>query len=132
MCKWIMDLGASKHMTSHKATFDTYELITPCNVHFGDNSVIQTIGIRSIVVEAILEGKNNQICIKDVFHISKLHSNLLSLSKLVSNGLKIQFNLNECIVKSYNGEAIAIAPCKRNLYKINFVKVHKVKATNLV
>ena len=132
MCKWIMDSGASKHMTLHKAAFDTYEVITPRNVHLDDNNVVQAIGMESIVVEAILEGKINQIHIKDMLHVSKLHANLLSVSKLVSNDLKIQFNLNECIVKSCNGEAIAIAPRKRNLYEINFVKVHEAEATNLV
>ena len=40
--------------------------------------------------------------------------------------------MNECIVKSCNGEGIAIAPRKRNLYKINFVKVNEVETTNLL
>ena len=54
------------------------------------------------------------------------------MSKLVSNGLKIKFNLNEYIVKFCNGKAIAIAPRERNLYEINFVKVHEAEAANLV
>ena len=32
MYKWIMDSGASKHMTLHKAAFDTYEVIIPRNM----------------------------------------------------------------------------------------------------
>lgn len=40
MCKWIMDLGASKHMTSRTTTFEMYEVITPRNVHLGDNNVL--------------------------------------------------------------------------------------------
>lgn len=27
MCKWIVDSEATKHMTSHRATFDTYEIL---------------------------------------------------------------------------------------------------------
>ena len=132
MYKWIMDLSVSKHMTSHKTTFDTYEVITPRDVHLGDNSAIQDIGMGSIVVEAIIEGKISQIHIKYVFHVPELHANLLSVTKLVSNRLTVQFNLKKYIVKSCNGEAIAIAPYERNLYKIHFVKVHKVEAANLV
>lgn len=35
-------------------------------------------------------------------------------------------------VKSYDGEAIAIAPRKQNLYNIKFMKVHKTEIANLV
>ena len=40
MCKWIMNSGTSKYMISHKDAFDTYEIITPCNVHLDDNRVV--------------------------------------------------------------------------------------------
>ena len=73
------------------------------------------MGIRSIIVETILEDKINQICIKDVLHVFKLYANLLSVNKLALNGLEVQFNLNEWFVKSCHGEAITIAPYERNL-----------------
>ena len=73
MCKLIMDSSASKHMTLDKATFDTYEIISPRNVHVDDNSIVQAIGMGSFVVEAFIGRKINQICIKDVLHIPKLH-----------------------------------------------------------
>ena len=63
-----------------------------------------------IIMEAILKGKINQIRITYVLHVPKLYSNLLSVNKLVSNGLKVQFNLSECIIKSCNDEIIAIIP----------------------
>lgn len=40
------------------------------------------------------ESKINQICIKDVLHVPKLHVNLLWVSKLVLIDFKVQFNLN--------------------------------------
>ena len=43
MCKWIIYLGASKHTTLHIITFDTYEVMTPRNVHLGSHNVFQTI-----------------------------------------------------------------------------------------
>lgn len=55
------------------------------------------------------------------FHVPKFYANLLSVSNLVSDGIKIQFNLSKCIVKSSSGEAIVIVPCKDNLYEINIV-----------
>lgn len=40
--------------------------------------------------------------------------------------------MDRCIVKSSDVEAIIIAPREGNLYKINFVNVNDVNATNLV
>lgn len=57
VCKWIMASGASKHMTLHRTIFHTSEVITQRNVHLDDNNMLQAIGIGSILVEAILEGK---------------------------------------------------------------------------
>lgn len=119
-------------MTVYKVAFDTYEIITPHNVRLDDNNIVQTIWMRSIVVKSILESKINQIHIKNVLYVPKLHANLLSVNKLMSNGLNVQFNLNEWIVKSYNDEVIAIIPRKCNLYEINFVKVHEAETTNLM
>ena len=67
-----------------------------------------------------------------MLYTPKLHANLLSVSKLVSNGLKLQLNLNACIVKSCDVKAITIVPCERNLYEINFMKVHEAETINLV
>ena len=39
MCKWNMNMGAFKHITSHIAACDTYKVITPRNVHLDDNNI---------------------------------------------------------------------------------------------
>lgn len=81
--------GATKHMTLHRATFDTYEIIAPHNVHLGDDSVVEVIGMESNVVEAIMRNDINRFCIKSALHVSKLQTNLLFVSKLVLNELKL-------------------------------------------
>ena len=49
-CKWIMDSEATKHMTLHMMIFDTYEVISPCNMCLGDDSMAEAIGMGFIVV----------------------------------------------------------------------------------
>ena len=75
MYRWIIDSEASKHMTSYKAAIDTYEVIISRNVHLDDDSVVQAIKIKCIVVEAIFKGKIHQTRIKDAFHIPIFHIN---------------------------------------------------------
>lgn len=76
----------------------THEIIAPRNVDLGDKNVVKVFGMGSIVVKIILKGNINQIHIKDGLQVPKLHVNFLLVSKLVSNSLKVQFNLNKCIV----------------------------------
>lgn len=127
MCKWIIDLEASKDMTLDMAPFDTHDIIALRNKHLDTNSIVETIGMGFIVMEAIMKGNINQIRIKDMHHVSMRHASLHFMNKLVSNDLRIQFNLNKWIVKSCNG-----APYKGLLYEINLVNVNKADATNLV
>jgi hypothetical protein len=54
------------------AAFDTYEVIATRNVHLDDESIVKGIRMASIIVEAFMRGKFNQIRIRDVFHMPKL------------------------------------------------------------
>lgn len=62
--------------------------------------------------------------------MSKLQANWLLVNMFLSNGLEVQFNFNECIVRDPDGEVIVMRLCKDNLYKINFTKVHRADAAN--
>lgn len=99
---------------------------------FGDDSIMKAIDMDFIVVGVIVRGKIKRICIKDALHVPKLKGNLLLVSKLLLSGLKVQFKLNECIVRSRNKKFVAISLCKGNLYQIKFDKMHGVDATNLM
>lgn len=127
-----MDTGATKHMISHGAAFDTYEVIASLNVHLGGNSIIKTMRMGSIVMEVIMKSKANRIRIKDVLHVPKLQANFFSINKFLSSRLKVQFNLNECIFEISDGKTIVITPHKGNFYQINLVKVYVWNVVNLV
>lgn len=73
-----------------------------------------------------MRAKIKKIHIKDAPHVPKLQVNLFSIDKLLSNGIKVQFNSNECIVRGQDGELIVMKLCKRNLYEINFTKGHLI------
>jgi hypothetical protein len=68
----------------------------------GDDSIVEAIGMGSILVEVMVKGRIGRIRIKDVLHVPKLHANLLSVSKILSSGCKVQFNMNECIVRAFD------------------------------
>ena len=84
-------------------------VISPPNVHLSEDSVAKAIGMEFIVVGVETRGIRKRICITDVLYVPMLQANLLSVSKLLLNGLKVQFLANKCIVGGANGDMVAIA-----------------------
>jgi hypothetical protein len=113
---WIMDLGATTHMSPHRAHFDTFEAIPSRKVFMGDDSVLQAVGKGSILVDTLVEGCTKRIQFKNVLYVPKLQSNLLSVSKIVEGGLQVQFGGLGCLVKAPNGVIQALATRESNLY----------------
>ena len=62
-----------------------------------------------------------------VLHMLDLHSNLLSVSKFILRGLKVQSNLLECMVRTSNGEMLAIALLESILYQLDTNVVNRIQ-----
>jgi transposase InsO family protein len=121
MAKWIIDSGATKHMTPHRAAFQTYEVISPPrNVHLGDDSIVHAVGVGTIVEEVMVMGVKHKINIKEVLHIPKFKRNLISVVKLALNGLKVEFDDDACLVRAANRKVIARLPRVGSLYEMPF------------
>src|SRR5579875_408018 len=121
MAKWIMDSGATKHMTSHRAAFQTYEVISPpLHVHLGDDSIVHAVGIGTIVEEVVVMGVKHKINMKDVLHIPKFKKNLICVVRLALNGLKVEFDDDACIVRAANRKVIVRLPREGSLYEMPF------------
>ena len=86
-------------------------------MYLDDDSVMKTIEIDSIFTEVMVKKKKKKNHFKDVLHVRKLQANLLSVSKLLSNGLKVQFNLNNYIMRSLDGDVIVMRQHCDGLYK---------------
>ena len=76
---WIIDSGASIHMTGYLTTFNKY---LPCRdrsiVRIADGSLSEVIGKGLVVIL-------KDIIIKDVLYVPKPNCNLLSISKLMKD-----------------------------------------------
>ena len=46
-----------------------------------------------------MRGKTTRSHFMDLLHMPKLQANLFSTSKFLSNGLKVRFHVNKCIVR---------------------------------
>ena len=76
---WVIDSGASDHMTSHLNQFITYSPCTsPIKIKITDRTLTPVAGIGSIKLSLTLT-------IHFAFHVPNLSCNLLSISKLTKD-----------------------------------------------
>lgn len=45
-----IDLGPTKHMTSHRVLFNTHAIFSLRNKHLGNNNMVKAIGMESAIV----------------------------------------------------------------------------------
>lgn len=83
--------------------------------------------VGTIAVEIVVKGMSKRMTLKDVLYVLKMKKNLLSVSKLVTNGCKVQFDMNGCFVITMEGKEVAKGTRNNNLYTINCKKINRVE-----
>jgi hypothetical protein len=121
---WIVDSGATQHMTFEQEWFTTYKRISPRKVFMSDDTVLEAIGKGSIKATMQVGGKLSHATMTQVLHVPKMKNSLISVNKLISEGFKVEFDKDGCKVNDARGVVVAEAQRDKNLYLLN-VKVHK-------
>lgn len=74
---WMVDSGASDHMTGDAALFHDYSLSrNNLTVKIADGSLSKVVGTSSIII-------SKDLVLNSVLHVPKLECNLLSVNKLI-------------------------------------------------
>ena len=89
---WIIDSGASDHMTNSHHLFSSY---TPCAGNLrADGSLATVAGKGSIRI-------SDSITLESVLHVSKLSCNLLSISQLTKHSnFSVKFLSSHCVFQN--------------------------------
>jgi hypothetical protein len=119
---WIVDSGATQHMTFQQKWFTTYERISPRRVFMGDDTVLEAIGKGNIKSTMQAGGKMSHTTITQVLHVPKRKNSFFSMSKLIFEGFKVEFDKDGCKVNEAQGVVVVEARRDKNLYLFN-VKV---------
>jgi hypothetical protein len=90
---WLVDSGASFHMTPHREWFYEYERYDGGNVFLGDDSTTRIIG-RGKVKLRLIDGRIRTL--PSVLHIPGLARNLISVRKMDDAGVKTIFEKETC------------------------------------
>jgi hypothetical protein len=90
----------------------------------GDDTVLKAISKGSIKATMQVGGQLTHTTITQVLHVPKMKNNLISVSKLILEGFKVEFDKDGCKVNDARGVVVAQARRDKNLYLLN-VKVRK-------
>ena len=90
---WLMDSGASHHMTSNKHLFNDYTpLQKQVTIELGNNNIIYAEGKGTICIKLNVNGKQTNNTLTDVLYAPKLRQNLFSIGKALSDGMEVHFH----------------------------------------
>ncbi|CCO30981.1 hypothetical protein RSOLAG1IB_12702 [Rhizoctonia solani AG-1 IB] len=126
---WLLDSGASRHMTPNRQWFATYcPLASPVSVRIGNGKQIPAAGIgRIFVTLRNRQGKDTEAVIKEVLHVPDLQANLISVQELVNGGTNVVFQKGSGAILTANqgqGPEIGYAHQSKSLYQLNARVTH--------
>jgi len=108
---WVLDTGASNHMTSTREALNQLDEAVSGTVRFGDGSCVEIRGLGSV----IMEGRDQQHkVLTNIYYIPKLKSNIISLGQLEEAGCDVRLHNGKLTVVDSEGVLIISAPRTSN------------------
>ncbi|OWZ03230.1 Integrase, catalytic core protein [Phytophthora megakarya] len=105
---WLIDTGATAHMTPHRADLFEYEALdTGIEVTIADGKKLRVVGRGTVRLTGL---DSVRIMMKEVLYIPGLDRRLLSVGKLAGRGLHVEFQRSSCVIW---GKARTIASRKK-------------------
>jgi hypothetical protein len=111
--RWILDSGATNHMTGVRMVFSEIDLRVHGTVRFGDGSVTNIEGRGTILIKCKTGGHK---ALKGVYYIPRLKANIVSLGQMEEAGYKII--LESSFLKLWNHAGTLVAKVKRGASRL--------------
>ena len=119
---WIIDSGASRHMTFESSVLHNYkDFEAPEPVGLGDGRTVSAIGVGKVKVITQLHNGKRVVCwMTNVLYVPKLTNNLFSVNAATSTGNTVSFRHKDCCIQNKNKKVIGTGSSLGKLYKLNY------------
>ena len=118
---WLIDSGASDHMTNRREWFcDFEEFTSPVDIKIGNGDSMYAYGKGNIEIDTFLEGGWKAGIMHDVLFVPNLKQNLFAVKVVAKKGIDFSITNNgkQCLFIR-DKEIVATGSDIGNLYKIN-------------
>jgi hypothetical protein len=89
--EWLIDSGASSHMSACKESTCDYKPFTPFDISIGDKTKLQVVGSGQAKLQLRVQGEQKKCMINNILHVRMLGYNLFSVSAMEIYGMETQF-----------------------------------------
>lgn len=117
---WILDSGASSHMTPNREFFSDYELYSGPSVTMANGKVAPIVGIGSVKLLSNSKFSSvRHITLNNVFHVPDLAANLLAVSVISQQKMYVTFREKYAVINDGNKTTVATAQKCGNIYVLD-------------
>lgn len=115
--KWLVDSGATRHMTFERSDYYSYqELNETITIKFGGSETGTGVGVGSVKIRTSVDGRFKVIKLHDVLHVPELRRKLISLSSASESGAKGIIDADSITIYNNHDHKILVANREKNLY----------------
>ena len=115
---WIIDSGCSQHLTGDESLFvslSMFDTSSRPSLKLANNKQIQACGVGSIIIQ----GQNHTyIKLSNVLYVKDVAFNLISVSRLASQGCRVLFTTDECDIYDETNKQIMHGEKDGNIYSV--------------
>ena len=117
---WLLDSGASSHMTPNIAYFTTYRKFnTPERVCLGDGRVVEAVGVGNVRLKMLFKASRpKHATMYDVLHVPKLTCDLFSVRAATNRRNIIKFGHDKCWIRGGSGTLYGMGCLAGKLYQL--------------
>ena len=115
---WLVDSGATQHMTCSKTFMRNYKVFTPVDVHLADDGIVQAIGSGDIVMSMKTPQGIKKGVLTNVWHIPKLTRNLFSVGRFTKDVGPVTFTTDGCYAEAKGVKWMIGAREGKGLFKL--------------
>ena len=114
---WIIDSGASQHLSCHRTEFLTYKTVSQSlAITIADGTKIEAYGIGDMEITTEI----GVIRLTDVWHVPNIASSLISVTRMVDAGFTVEFGGTACYI-SNGGPKTKLGHRNGSLYQLSQV-----------
>ena len=108
-------------MTFDRSQFSDYKPMQAVEVEMGTKAKTRVAGCGDVVLTLDVNGQTKPCKLKGVVHVPEFGYSLLSVSKMIANGLKVEFERDICEVK-HSSKTVATAKLVDKLYVLDLAR----------
>lgn len=117
---WYVDSGASSHMTTDQSCLQNVRLNHKVkDIVVANKETVPVICSGNMMITTIVDNSEFDIIVKDVLCVPNLSTNLLSVSQLIRNGNKVNFEGEVCYIRNRQDVLIGKANLVNGVYKLD-------------